>query len=68
MKVQLRQERCKECGLCIAHCPKDAICFQAETNSSGYHPTIIDEEKCIACGTCYVICPDGVYHVLGKEE
>lgn len=67
MKVKTRPERCKQCGLCAKHCPVGAIGFSEETNTAGYHPTVIDNDKCVACGTCYVTCPDGVYHILEKE-
>lgn len=65
MKVKVNDSRCKECGLCVAHCPRGAISFTAEMNEKGYRTTIVDDEKCIACGMCYLTCPDGVYHVLG---
>ena len=65
MKVEVKPNRCKECGLCIKHCPKQAIGLSAHTNQNGYHPVEIDDEKCIGCGICYTTCPDGVYHVLG---
>ncbi len=65
MKVETKPLRCKECGLCQAHCPKKAIHFSEQTNPAGYHPAVIDDEKCIACGVCYITCPDGVFHVLG---
>lgn len=67
MKVKIRPERCKACGLCVANCPKKAISFSHEANAAGYNPTVIDDTLCIACGICYTVCPDGVYHVLGKE-
>jgi 2-oxoglutarate ferredoxin oxidoreductase subunit delta len=62
-KVNIFSDRCKECGLCVAHCPKDAITFADEINAAGYRPVTIDDDKCIACGICYVTCPDGVYEV-----
>ena len=31
MKVEIKRERCKECGLCIHHCPKKAISKIAST-------------------------------------
>ena len=65
MKVEIKPDRCKECGLCSAHCPKKAISHSSELNAAGYHPVIIDDEKCIGCGICYTTCPDGVFHVLG---
>lgn len=66
-KVLTKPERCKQCGLCVATCPKDAIKFQDEMNSNGYRYVEIDHEKCIACGMCYLTCPDGVYEVLGDK-
>lgn len=67
MKVLTKPERCKECRLCAAFCPKEAISFAKKTNPAGYHPAVIDEDKCIACGICYTTCPDGVFHVLGDK-
>ena len=50
MKVLVKPERCKECGLCDAFCPKKAISHADHTNLAGYHPVVIDNEKCIGCG------------------
>ena len=65
-KVMTTPERCKQCGLCIQVCPKQAIAFGNETNRAGNRFTMIDDDKCIACGMCYITCPDGVYEVLAK--
>ncbi len=65
MKVEINRERCKECGLCIYHCPKNAISKTDILNAGGYYPVQIDDEQCIACGICYTTCPDGVFHILG---
>lgn len=45
MKVLVKPERCKECGLCDAFCPKKAISHADHTNLAGYHPVVIDDEK-----------------------
>jgi len=66
MKVKVKQERCKQCGLCVVNCPKKAISFIEEINTAGYRPVNIDDEKCVGCGICYTVCPDGVYEVLGN--
>ncbi len=62
-------ERCKECGLCVFHCPKKAIAFAQATNSRGCHFVVVDDEKCVGCGFCYVTCPDGVMEIRldGRE-
>ena len=65
MKVEIKRERCKACGLCIHHCPKKAISKSDSLNANGYYPVQIDDELCIGCGICYTTCPDGVFHVLG---
>lgn len=68
MKVKINRERCKECGLCIYHCPKKAISKSVNFNTNGYYPVEINDEICIACGICYITCPDGVFRVLGNSE
>ncbi len=66
MKVLVKAERCKQCGLCAANCPKKAITFSEEISQTGYRPAVIDDEKCIGCGICYTMCPDYVFEVLGE--
>ena len=36
MKVIVNKDRCKECGLCIHHCPKQAISKCNTLNAGGY--------------------------------
>lgn len=67
-KVEIKRERCKQCKLCWANCPKKAIYYGEDFNGAGYNPAKIDDEKCIGCGICYTMCPDGVYEVLGTER
>ncbi len=70
--VDINQERCKGCGLCIDACPKKIIEFSDKFNSKGYHPAqVIDQDACIGCGFCYQMCPDvciTVYRVIEEEE
>ena len=42
---------CKECGLCVEKCPKQAL-KQAADGKIIYHP-----EKCVQCDTCIHVCP-----------
>ncbi|HXL01624.1 MAG TPA: 4Fe-4S binding protein [Candidatus Atribacteria bacterium] len=58
-KVNINQEFCKGCGLCVNICPKKILTIEDNFNSKGYYPaTMIDEEKCTACGFCAQVCPD----------
>ena len=68
MKVIVNKDRCKECGLCIHHCPKQAINKCNTLNAGGYYPVQVDDEACIACGMCYITCPDGVFYISGDIE
>lgn len=65
MKVKVREERCKQCGICVEACPKNAISFKEEISMTGYRPVVVDDEKCIGCGICYTMCPDWVYEIMG---
>lgn len=68
MKVNVKQECCKECGLCIYHCPRQAISKSGMLNANGYHPVQVNDEACMACGMCYTICPDGVFYIPGSQS
>jgi 2-oxoglutarate ferredoxin oxidoreductase subunit delta len=59
VKLVLRRERCKACGLCVKHCPKGTLQEGEDLNELGYHAVVqVDPEKCTGCGLCAVMCPD----------
>ena len=67
MKAYIDKNRCKECGLCVANCPRQAITISTELNEAGYRHAVVDTEKCIGCGLCYIVCPDGAFSILETE-
>ncbi len=52
-ELELDQERCKDCGICVAFCPKGVLAQDEYGNVY-----IEDEEKCVLCGNCEIFCPE----------
>lgn len=44
---------CKQCEICVAFCPRDAL----RMNDQQY-PYLAYPERCNLCGICEVMCPD----------
>lgn len=66
-RVEIHEELCKGCSLCIPACPKGVLAIAMDRlNAKGYHPAeLIDPEgDCTGCALCAVICPDIVITVL----
>lgn len=58
-KIEVNEERCKACGLCIEVCPKKILALSDKISAKGFHPvTCINQDECIACTSCALICPD----------
>ena len=55
-RVKIREEFCKECGICMFYCPDGALKFQNEFNARGFHPAKWSG-NCSFCGRCYIVCP-----------
>ena len=56
-KVEIYDEFCKECGICIVFCPVKALSKSERRNSRGFHPPEVTG-KCNRCGMCELLCPD----------
>jgi Pyruvate/2-oxoacid:ferredoxin oxidoreductase delta subunit len=44
------REICLSCGLCVNHCPEEAISMNDTVT--------VDPDKCTGCGTCVEECPN----------
>ena len=64
-KVEINENACKGCGLCMTACPKKILAFSDKLNAKGYKPaTCVDQEKCIGCAMCATMCPDVAIKVM----
>jgi 2-oxoglutarate ferredoxin oxidoreductase subunit delta len=56
--VQVNQDECKGCGLCVESCPPKGLELSPELNHYGVHPARLKAEVCTGCGVCYFVCPE----------
>lgn len=59
-KLNVEENLCKGCGICVAFCPKNVL----EIKSGKVH--IKNLEDCIECGLCELRCPDYAIYLGGK--
>jgi len=58
-RIEIDQELCKGCHICIAFCPEKEISPSDKLNAAGYAPvSFSDNGKCTGCATCGIVCPD----------
>jgi NAD-dependent dihydropyrimidine dehydrogenase PreA subunit len=57
-KVEIDQNECKGCGLCVESCPVHGLTLSPELNHYGVHPAQYHGEICSGCGICYFVCPE----------
>ncbi|MBP7527803.1 MAG: ferredoxin family protein [Syntrophorhabdaceae bacterium] len=63
--INIDQERCKGCALCIEFCPKKVIKLSDRLNAKGYFVAVFDDGKeCTGCATCAVMCPEVAIEVM----
>ncbi|MEI6101994.1 MAG: 4Fe-4S dicluster domain-containing protein [Eubacteriales bacterium] len=59
-KVEISEDTCKGCGMCVAACPKKILVIsKSKINTKGYHVAeMTDSKACIGCMACATMCPD----------
>jgi len=58
-RVEIDEEGCKGCELCIGACPKGVLAMSTKINSKGYfYAEAVHPEDCIGCALCAIACPD----------
>lgn len=64
-RFSVNAEKCITCGLCMAHCPQDAVSW-AETGDKKH--ASIDKERCIGCGECLTVCAPKAVEIDWRAE
>ncbi|MBI9074845.1 MAG: DUF362 domain-containing protein [Desulfatibacillum sp.] len=57
---QIDQDKCKQCGLCVKHCPTQAMTMQKKSYPSA------DKNICINCYCCQEMCPEDAIALKGR--
>jgi 2-oxoglutarate ferredoxin oxidoreductase subunit delta len=69
VEIDIIEERCKGCKICIEVCQADVLDIAEEPNSSGYNPPFVKNvDGCNICGLCEMLCPDFAIKVCNIEE
>lgn len=67
--VQIDQERCKGCALCIEFCHHGTLALAEVRNTRGYVPAAaVRPETCTGCTVCAVMCPDACIRVFRSRR
>jgi len=57
--IEISQELCKGCALCIFCCPKQLLSTSNKLNAAGYLPAVFsDNGECTGCAICALVCPE----------
>lgn len=60
IRIDLEQDRCKGCELCVQSCPRHVLQMSAaELNQLGYRPAqVAHPDRCNGCTICALVCPE----------
>jgi len=57
-RLQIDDEECKGCSLCIEACPPRVIVLSDRLNHYGYRTAAYAGSGCTGCGICFMACPE----------
>ncbi|MFW5837428.1 MAG: 4Fe-4S dicluster domain-containing protein [Desulfovibrionaceae bacterium] len=60
-RIEVLEERCKGCLLCVEACPKAVIVQSGRFNQHGYkvaEAATDKKDECTGCAFCAMVCPD----------
>ncbi len=69
-RLEIDQDRCKACMLCIDVCNRKLLALSEKgLNAKGFHAIEQHEaEKCTACALCAIVCPEGCFTVYKEVK
>jgi len=56
--LQVDENECKGCGLCVEACPPHVIRMNELLNHDGYRTASYAGAGCTGCGICFLACPE----------
>jgi 2-oxoglutarate ferredoxin oxidoreductase subunit delta len=67
--IEIKEDWCKGCGICIERCPVGALEESDHINKRGVRPPQLKKDnECNNCRLCELICPDLAITVLPDED
>ncbi len=67
-KVEINQQWCKGCKLCVITCPTGVLAMSDDLNKYGNYAVVKNPEKCTGCALCAVMCPEIVIEVYKQKK
>ncbi len=66
--IEVAQEICKGCELCITACPQESIALSERINALGYRVVALARDNCTGCVNCALVCPEGAITVYRVKK
>ena len=67
--IEVKEDWCKGCSICIERCPVDALEESETLNKRGVRPPKLKKiNECNYCRLCELICPDMAITVIPEEK
>jgi 2-oxoglutarate ferredoxin oxidoreductase subunit delta len=67
--IEIKEDWCKGCGICIQRCPVGALEESDKLNKRGIRPPRLKKSnECNYCRLCELICPDFAITVIAEEK